>query len=114
WDEIVESSEKVMEAMRKKGGFVDIDTTYRTGKPQLDVVIDRDRAANLGIPAASVGQVLRAYLGGDQVADFKDGGKTYEVRLRLPDEIRGDEEKLGSLTVRSATGELVELRNFAK
>lgn len=113
WDEVLESSEKVLEAMRAHGGFVDVDTTHRMGKPQLDVVIDRDRAASLGIPAASVGQTLRAFLGGDKVAEYREGGKTYEVRLRLPDEVRGDEEALGALTVRSAQGDLVELRNIA-
>src|SRR5690606_7589791 len=74
---------------------------------------DRDRAASLGIPAASIGQTLRAFLGGDKVAEYREGGKTYETRLRLPDEVRGDEEALGALTVRSAQGELVELRNIA-
>lgn len=114
WDEVLEASEKVLQAMREHGGFVDIDTTYRTGKPQLDVRLDRDRAASLGIPAASVGQALRAFLGGDKVAEYREGGKTYEIKLRLPDEILADEAKLGALTVRAGNGQLVELRNIAE
>src|SRR5690606_27128213 len=85
WDEVGASADKVMEAMRAHGGFVDIDTTYRTGKPEIGVVLDRERAAALGIPAAAVGQTLRAFLGGDKVTEYREGGKTYDVRIRLPD-----------------------------
>ena len=114
WDEVLASATKVEEALKADPMFVDVDSTYRTGKPQLDVVLDRDRAAALGIPAASVGQALRTFMGGDKVAEFRDGGKTYEIKIRLPPDVLGDEGKIGALTVRGANGRLVELRNVAQ
>lgn len=114
WEEIIASAEKVQSAMRESPIFVDIDSTYRTGKPQIDVVVDRDRAAQLGIPAASLGQALRTFLGGDKVSEFRDLGKSYEIKIGLPPEVLADERQLGSLTVRGGTGELVELRNVAQ
>src|SRR5690606_10973420 len=95
-------------------GFVDIDTSYRPGKPELAVVLDRDRAAALGIPAASLGQTLRAYLGGDKISDYREGGETYEVRIRLPEHVLADAASIGKLPVRAGNGELVELRNVAR
>ena len=65
-------------------GFVDVDTTCRSGKPQLDVVVDRERAAALGVPAALAGQNVRAFLGGDKVADFREGGDTLRHQGAAP------------------------------
>lgn len=113
WDEVIASSEKLAAAMVAHGAFVDVDTTYRTGKPELDVELDRDRAASLGIPAVSLGQTLRAFLGGDKITDYREGGKSYDVRIRLPDHVLADEHQVGALTVRAGNGSLVELRNIA-
>lgn len=114
FEEMEAVAEDFLAKMRATPGFVDIDSTYRPGKPQLDVIVDRERAAQVGIPAATIGTTLRAFLGGDKVADFREGIDTYDVVLRLPDHVRADESALGALTVRSATGGLVELRNVAK
>lgn len=113
WPDLQAASEKMLEIMQSTPGFVDVDTSFRAGKPQLDVRIDRERAASMGIPAATVGTTLRALMGGDKVGDYRDVGQTYEIKLRLPDAVRGDEQRLGALTVRNGAGELVEIRNIA-
>src|SRR5690606_29907757 len=114
WEEVIASADKVVAAMRERGGYVDIDTTYRAGKPELAVTLDRDRAAALGIPAASLGQTLRAYLGGDKISDYREAGETYEVRIRLPENVLADASNIGALPVRAGSGELIELRNIAR
>ncbi|MCY1045791.1 efflux RND transporter permease subunit [Corallococcus sp. bb12-1] len=114
WKELTESAEKMRKEMMKNPGLTDVDMTYRSGKPQYDVQVDRDRAATLGVPAASLGATLRAYLGRDKVLDYREGGETYEVKLRLTPETLASADALGQLAVRSPTGQLVELRNLAK
>jgi HAE1 family hydrophobic/amphiphilic exporter-1 len=105
--------EKTRAAMSGNPGFVDVDTTWRTGKPQLDVRLDRERAAALGISAAALGQSLRALLGGDKVADFHEGGDTWDIKVRLPPAVLADPAALGAVPVRAPTGQLVELRSIA-
>ncbi|MCY1034696.1 efflux RND transporter permease subunit [Corallococcus sp. BB11-1] len=114
WKELTESAEKLRQAMAKNPGLTDVDMTYRSGKPQYDVQVDRDRAATLGVPAASLGATLRAYLGRDKVLDYREGGETYEVKLRLTPETLASADALGQLAVRAPSGQLVELRNLAK
>ncbi|ATB47308.1 efflux RND transporter permease subunit [Corallococcus macrosporus] len=113
WDEVVKSADKVIAEMRKNPGLVDVDMTFRSGKPQYDVKVDRERAAALGVPAASLGTTLRAFLGKDKFGDYREGGETYEIKLALPTRTLASADALGKLTVRSTTGQLVELRNFA-
>jgi len=113
WDALLAAVEKTKAAMARQPGFVDVDTTYRAGKPQLEVDVDRERAAAVGVPAASLGQALRALMGGDKVADFHQGGDTYDIKVKLPEATLADPSALGSVAIRTATGQLVELRSIA-
>ena len=113
WDELLAAVETVKGKMKAQPGFVDVDTTYRAGKPQLDIDVDRERAAALGLPAAALGQALRVLMGGDKVTDFHQGGDTYDIKVKLPPEALADSSALGAIPVRAANGQLVELRNIA-
>jgi hydrophobic/amphiphilic exporter-1 (mainly G- bacteria), HAE1 family len=110
---LLQAVEKTRAAMQQNKGFADIDTTWRSGKPQLDVEIDRERAAAFGIPAAVVGQNVRALMAGDKVADYHEGLDTWDIKLRLPPEVLADPAALGAIPVRAPTGQLVELRTIA-
>jgi HAE1 family hydrophobic/amphiphilic exporter-1 len=90
-----------------------VDTTYRAGRPLLSVRLDRTRAAALGLPAAAVGTTLRAYLGQDAFATYREEGDQFDVKLRLPDAARADPGAIGALTLRTPRNELVELRSVA-
>ncbi|HET9552651.1 MAG TPA: efflux RND transporter permease subunit, partial [Anaeromyxobacteraceae bacterium] len=113
WNELLAAVEKVKARMKEQPGFVDVDTTYRAGKPQLDVDLDRERAAAVGVPAAALGQALRALMGGDKVTDFHQGGDTYDIKVKLPESVLSDPSALGAVPVRAASGQLVELRSIA-
>ncbi len=113
WEQLIASAEKIKAAMQQNPGLVDVDMTFRSGKPQYDVEVDRERAAALGVPAASLGTTLRAFLGRDKFGDYREGGETYEIKLALPSATLASADALGKLTVRSTTGQLVELRNIA-
>ena len=114
WDALLAAVDKAKAAMLKNPGFADVDTTYRAGRPLLSVRVDRDRAAALGLPAAAVGQTLRAFLGQDAFATYREKGEQYDVKLRLPEAVRADPDAIGALTLRAPRGDLVELRNVAR
>jgi len=114
WNTLLAAADKTHAMMKADPRFVDVDMSYRTGKPQVDVVVDRDRAASLGIAAAPLGQNLRVLLGRDKVADFRDDAGTSEIHVVLPDSVLADPASLGSVQVRSPSGALVELRSVAE
>jgi len=113
WSSVIAASEMVVAEMAKNPGFTDVDTSYRAGKPQFDVKVDRERAAHLGVVAAQVGATLRAYLGRDAFMAFRENGENYDVKLRLSDSTLASQEAIGRLKIRSTSGALVELRNVA-
>jgi HAE1 family hydrophobic/amphiphilic exporter-1 len=114
WDALLASVEKTRRAMLANPGLADVDSTWRGGKPQLDVIVDRERAAALGVNAAALGRNVRALMGGDKVADFHEGSDTYDIKVRLPPAILGDPGAVGAIPVRTVAGTLVELRNVAE
>jgi HAE1 family hydrophobic/amphiphilic exporter-1 len=113
WPALLKAVDQVHAKMKSNPGFVDVDHTYRAGKPLLSVRLDRDRAASVGVPAAMVGSTLRAFLGGDKFTSYREGGNQYDVRLRLPESIRSDPDAIASLPIRTPSGQIVELRSVA-
>jgi HAE1 family hydrophobic/amphiphilic exporter-1 len=117
YGELNQAAEQVIKAMREKGGFVDIDTTYRGGKPEVVVNIDRDRAADLGVPVASIAMAIRMLVGGEKVSEIQTGGDRYDLRVRLDEQFRRRPQDLLALKVRSTnpgpmgTPLLVDLSN---
>ncbi len=109
-DELVERSEKL-------GGIVDADTTLKLNKPELRVVIDRERAADLGVDTSDIATSLRLMVGGEEEASrFRDESinEDYDVQLRLTEADRRDVGTIGRLYVPSSRGGLVRLDNLVK
>ncbi len=104
----------VIDKMRASEGYVDIDTTYEKNKPEVNVYVKRDRAADLGVNPLSIASTVRALIGGDDISKFKAEGDRYDVSIRLQERYRNRPEDIELLTVRSTTGELVNLRNVAR
>jgi HAE1 family hydrophobic/amphiphilic exporter-1 len=109
-DDLVARSEKL-------GGIVDADTTLKLNKPELRVLIDRERAADLGVDTADIATSLRLMVGGEEEASrFRDEqiNEDYDVQLRLTEADRRDVAKIGRLYVPSSRGGLVRLDNVVK
>lgn len=105
------AADRLVDRLSNTEGFVDVDTTYRGGKPEVGVRVDRARAAELGVPVAVIAQSLRALVAGDKITDIADGIDRIDVRLRLADDERRSMEDLARIKVRSTSGALVELSN---
>ncbi|HEY5957215.1 MAG TPA: efflux RND transporter permease subunit [Polyangiaceae bacterium] len=111
-DELARVSGEVVEELKKLPGFVDVDTSYRGGKPEVAIHIDRERASALGVPVASIAQALRMFMAGDAVSELKEGTDAYDIIVQLPKDERSRVETLSSMRVRSSRGELVDLANL--
>ncbi|MCD8534347.1 MAG: efflux RND transporter permease subunit, partial [Verrucomicrobia bacterium] len=98
-------------------GIVDADTTLRLDKPELQVVIDRQRAAALGVDTEDIAGALRIMVGGDErVSRFRDEsmGEEYDVQLRLMDGSRNSIADISRLYVASKNGGMVRLDNLVQ
>ena len=97
------------------GGIVDADTTLKLDKPELRVIVDRARAADLGVSMNDIATALRLMVGGDEeVSRFRDAAANddYDVELRLAQGARNDPASILRLYVPATGGRLVRLDNL--
>ncbi len=99
--------------MKAIPGVLDIDSTYEAGLPELQVQIDRQKAADLGVSVADIAATMRTMVQGDVVTRFREGQDTYDVRLELGEKDRNDPAVVSSLMVPSTTVGQVRLDNVA-
>ena len=100
-------ADDLVERSKSLGGIVDADTTLKLNKPELRVVIDRDRAADLGVDTSDIATSLRLMVGGEEeVSRFRDESinEDYDVELRLTEADRSDVETIKRLYVPSSRG----------
>jgi HAE1 family hydrophobic/amphiphilic exporter-1 len=95
-------ADELMDRSQKLGGIVDADTTLKLNKPELRVVINRDRAADLGVSTSDIATSLRLMVGGEEEASrFRDEStnEDYDVQLRLSEKDRSDAATISRLYV---------------
>jgi HAE1 family hydrophobic/amphiphilic exporter-1 len=101
-EKLAEYGAVLKEKARELGGIADADTTLQLDRPELRVVIDRDRAADLRVDTNQIATALRLMVGGDdQVSRFRDPtvNDDYDVQIRLMDAYRGDLKTISRLYV---------------
>jgi len=115
YDELAGWRDIVVREAQKLPGLSNIQSDYRERKPKIDVRIDRDRAADLGVSLSNIGRTLETILGSRVVTTFIDGGEEYNVILQGSEERRQTPSDLESIYVRSSgSGRLIPLSNLVE
>lgn len=115
--EIGQITERLQNSLSDNPAMGKIDVDVQLDLPQLDVEIDRVRAANLGLNAKDIATAISMYAGGVNVARFNDkvsDGQRYDIRLKADEATLKQTSDLNKIYMRSSSGELVRLDAVAK
>ncbi|MBS3975773.1 MAG: efflux RND transporter permease subunit [Syntrophomonadaceae bacterium] len=104
----------VKDIVARVPGTKDVKTSLEEGRPELQVLIDRELAAAYGISAAQVTGTVRAAVQGQVATQLRQGGKEIDVRVRLPEGARSNPSHLEQLMVASPLGFQVPLKELAR
>jgi len=114
-DNLLVASDKLVKAWKATPGFVDVDTSFESGKPEIRVHVDRDRASRLGLSVMDIAATVNGLVSGESViTSFKEAGQDYDVKVRLSESYRDDPMDLLAIPVRSMTGSLIDLGTVAR
>jgi HAE1 family hydrophobic/amphiphilic exporter-1 len=113
-DKLAELSGRIMEEMGKDPAFVDIDSNLALRKPEVRVLIDRQKAADHGIRVDEIAATLRTLVGGEPVSKFKELDEQYDVWLRASLPHRSDPRAIYDLAVARPDGQLVRLSSLVR
>jgi hydrophobe/amphiphile efflux-1 (HAE1) family protein len=97
---------------KKSGLFIFTNTDLRFETPQIELVIDKDRANKLGVTMQDVGTTLATLLGGNYVNRFTIDGRSYQVIPQVPRMYRDSSAWLTRYQVRATNGDMVPLSSF--
>lgn len=112
WETLAQTAQKVMAQMKESDTFVDVDSNYRVGMPEVRIVPDPQRAASARVSMESIGGTVGALMGGVRVAKFENRGRRYDIRVRLLREQRLMPEDIKPLLVRTRDGALMRLTDL--
>jgi len=99
-NKLMEYANATAEKLSKDSRFRDIDLSVDMAKPEYRVVINRDKANNLGVNVMAVAAALRTMVGGeDDITKYKEGDELYEVRVRVAEQYRNTKEAISALMI---------------
>jgi HAE1 family hydrophobic/amphiphilic exporter-1 len=99
--------------LRKLKGLSDVNSDLQSHNPQLEITVDRDRAASLGVDASAVQAALRSAYGEQQVSTIYRSDGQFPVILGVDLAAQNDPGDLDLLTVRNGQGQLIPLSTLA-
>ena len=94
------------------GLFTQPDTDLKLNKPQLDISVDRDKAADLGVAVSELGATLETMMAGREVTRYKKGAEQYDVILQVEDEDRASPQDISQIYVRGNGNVMIPLSNL--
>ncbi len=109
-----EYSEQIIAHMKTIPDAVDVDSTLISGKPEVQLQIDRDTAAALGVRIGDISQALNTLVAGQEATTFNEGTDQYEVVVRAVNKYRTDVEGLGRMVVPSTKTGWVSLDRLVR
>ncbi|HKE95240.1 MAG TPA: efflux RND transporter permease subunit [Povalibacter sp.] len=115
YEELARWRDIVLARAAENPGLVNLDSDYYERKPQMDVAIDRNRAADLGVSLESVGRTLETMMGSRIVTTYLERGEEYRVILQARETDRASPGDLQNIYVRSqTTNAMIPLSNLVK
>jgi HAE1 family hydrophobic/amphiphilic exporter-1 len=114
WKKLVEISQDIQKKMESDKQFQDVDSNYDSGRPEIKIIPNRDRAAQLGVSVEDLGRSISTSIGGTRVGRFTEDGRRIDVRLRLEEQDRLNPNDILDIRVRNNRGELVRVGEIAE
>lgn len=108
----------IAEAIRQKLSLLpeatDISISRKKDKPELQVILDRDKLALHGLSSAAVSGMVRNRVNGMVASRFKEEGEEYDIRVRLSEEYRNSITLLEELTIMNQQGKMIKLKEIGR
>ncbi len=110
--ELEKITARILEEVAKNPGLTNVDTDLKLNKPELSVIVNRDKSMDTGVQIETVGRTLETMLGGRQVTRFKRAGEQYDVIVQVANAERATPSDIRDLFVRARDGSMIPLANL--
>ncbi|ORU92434.1 MAG: acriflavine resistance protein B [Cycloclasticus sp. symbiont of Bathymodiolus heckerae] len=112
YEHLSDSASELISNAMQSGNFIFLQKSLEFDRPKVNLLINKDRAADLGISMEDIGQNLSAYFGEGYVNRFSMQGRSYKVIPQVADNDRFNIEKLNNIYLRSSSGGQIPLSSL--
>lgn len=109
YDELQKITSAIVDKARQNPRLLNLDTNLKLNKPQIDLHVDREKAAQSGIDIDRLGETLQILFGGKEITQFKRGTKKYDVIVQAENNFRERPSDLSAVLVRAKDGTMLPL-----
>ena len=114
WGKLAEYSRTIIEKLNATGLVTDTDSDYLEGKPEIQIIPDRAKAAARGVNISTIAQTVNATVGGVVAGQYSSAGHRYDIRVRLLEQERDRVQQIKNIFVRNNRGELIRLADVVQ
>ncbi|MDD5064375.1 MAG: efflux RND transporter permease subunit [Phycisphaerae bacterium] len=107
-------ADSVKAAIESIDGIKDVEISRKEEKPEIKVIVDREKASKLGLDVRTIGKTIETFFAGDTATKYREGGDEYDIEVRLQEQDRNRIEDLRDVFISLPTGAQVSLANIAK
>ena len=107
-------AQDIQQIIRDLPGLVDLSDDFDRSRPEIRVLIDRDKASRLGLRAQEIASTVRTAFNGSKVSNFRDGSDEYDIFVQLDENFRSNSRDLESLYIFTPSRQLVPLSEIAE
>ena len=113
FSQLYEVTQSILAKAQASGNFIFLDSDLKFDKPQSELVIDRDKVAQMGLTMTDVGAAMSSMLGGGYVNYFSLEGRSYKVIPQVQQKFRQNVDQLNNYYISTANGDSVPLSTVA-
>jgi CzcA family heavy metal efflux pump len=112
-DVLREKGAQVRDLAKTIPGLTDVNLEAQVPIPQIKIEVNRERAVAYGVQPGTLNEQVSTLLGGKTLAELREGQRTVDLVMRLPESFRDSPEKLGDLLIETDRGQRIPLRLVA-
>ncbi len=105
---------QIVEKLQQLKGFVDVDTDIRISKPEIEVLIDREKAQKDGVSIKEISQTVQMLFSKYTAGTFDKGSESYNIYMKIEKRYTRFFDSLKRVYIRTRSGNLVSLANYIK
>jgi len=105
---------EVYDILKGVRGITDLGVIHNIGQPELDVDLDQQKMAVYGVSTADANAVVAMAIGGTAASTLYEGARTFDIRIRFPEEFRATPDDIGNLLIPTQNGSKVPVNELAE
>ncbi len=113
-EELNQLQQQITPQIRQLAGIQNVRSNFVTGAPELQVIPNRERLAEVGLSESEIGDMIQAALGGLRASEFVDGKREIDVTVELQNTFVETPEQLRQLAIYNGSGQRVQLSDVAE